>query len=83
MPKELIYECLQVMLIVGGVPLLCSACIGLFVSVLQAATQVQDQSTPYLIKITVLLVVLWILGNYFWFKLVVLLQIILSSLHTL
>lgn len=56
MIHEAVQETLMVVGIVSGVPLLAATAVGLVVAVFQAATQVQEQSVPYVAKlITVVL----------------------------
>lgn len=62
---ELTSQMLVLTLLVSGLPLVLSALSGLVVSVLQAATSVQDQTISYAAKLITLVAVLFICGNWF------------------
>lgn len=49
----------------SGIPLSLSAVAGLLISVLQAATQIQEQSISFLVKFSVISLVLATLGSWF------------------
>jgi flagellar biosynthetic protein FliQ len=51
MIADLIKESVYVIAVTSGLPLLLAAFVGLVVSVLQAATQIQEQSVPYVLKL--------------------------------
>ena len=65
----------------SGVPLLVTSISGLLVSVLQAATQVQEQSVAYLVKFISLSIALAVLASFFSNHLVGLFQEFLGSLE--
>ena len=44
--------------IFSGIPLLISSCVGLVVSLIQAATQVQEQSLQFLVKLVIVSLVI-------------------------
>lgn len=49
-------------LVISAPPMIAAVAIGLLLAILQAATQIQDQSLPQLVKIMVILVVVIVLG---------------------
>ncbi len=55
---QVIQRALILAAVFTGVPLLCASCIGLLVSFIQSATQVQEQSVVFLIKLAVLSLVI-------------------------
>ena len=59
MDFELIYEAIRLLFLLGVPILLAIATVGLFVSSLQAATTIQDQSSSYAVKLIVLIALLY------------------------
>ena len=59
MDFELIYEAIRLLFLLGVPVVLATATIGLFVSTLQAATTIQDQSSSYTMKLIVLIALLY------------------------
>ena len=57
-----IYNAFTVAMIISAPPMLAAVGIGLILAIIMAATQIQDQSIPQLVKIIVILVVLIIGG---------------------
>lgn len=76
--KAFFYVCLF-----SGIPLIVSSISGLLVSVVQAATQVQEQSLSFLIKFITVSGVLALFGNYFLSEMVQFIQELFSSLAVL
>ena len=60
MITELSLETLTTVILISGVPLLFSSVSGLIVSIIQAATSVQDQTTAYLVKLITLIATIYI-----------------------
>ena len=54
----LFQESLLVILVLSGLPLLACALTGLIISFLQAATQIQEQTITYLVKLITLVVLI-------------------------
>ena len=52
-------------LLISGVPLLLSAASGLIISVMQAATSIQDQTISYVVKLSTLILTLIMCGSWF------------------
>lgn len=67
--------------IVSGIPLLASALSGLIVAVFQAATQIQDQTIGYVIKLIVVVATLVICGGWFSSKIMSFSEELLRSLN--
>lgn len=74
---------LYYVLIFSGGPLLISSAIGLVVSIVQAATQVQDQAFTYLVKMATVALVLFMLSGWIWSELTEFLRTNISSLQYL
>jgi flagellar biosynthesis protein FliQ len=64
MSDELVTELFVILIIGCGFPLLATACVSLTVGVLQAATQVQEQTTLFLVRISTLLAALWFIAPW-------------------
>ena len=56
----LFQESLLLIMLLSGLPLLCCAVTGLTVSFLQAATQIQEQTITYLVKLLTLVALLFV-----------------------
>lgn len=57
-----LYESFMTGMIIAAPPMIAAVVVGLILAILQAATQIQDQSLPQLVKIIVILVVLIVGG---------------------
>lgn len=79
----MIQQGILLILLVSGLPLLGSAVIGFVVAVLQAATQIQEQSVPYLIKIAAAGLIGFVCHNWLWAKLVGFTQTLFSLIASL
>lgn len=60
----LLRECMMVVLKVGGPPLVAALAIGLIMSLVQAVTQINEQSLAFVPKVLVLGVTLVVLGSF-------------------
>jgi type III secretion protein S len=58
-----LYAAMVAAMLLGGIPLLVAAGIGLLISILQAATQVQDQTLPQTAKLLAIALVLLVFGG--------------------
>jgi type III secretion protein S len=58
-----LYGAMFAALLLGGIPLLVAAGIGLVIAILQAATQVQDQTLPQTAKLLAIALVLLVFGG--------------------
>ena len=61
---QLSYQSLLLILILSGPPVVISTLIGLFVAVLQAATQIQEQTVSFTVKLIAVIVTLLLLGGW-------------------
>ncbi len=60
---QLAYQALLLILILSGPPILISTVLGLFVAVFQAATQIQEQTLSFMVKLfAVILTLIWLGG---------------------
>ena len=62
--SEMFLQAMFVMTIISSLPLVASVVLGLLVSVLQAATQVQEQTLGFLVKLVAIGVVLFFFGPW-------------------
>jgi type III secretion protein S len=58
-----LYAAMFAALLLGGIPLLVAAGIGLVIAILQAATQIQDQTLPQTAKLLAIAIVLLVFGG--------------------
>ena len=77
--EHYIRESCLLVLVISGVPLLASAVSGLVVAVLQAATQIQEQSISYVAKLSAAAACCVLLWNWAQTQLVLFLQESLDS----
>lgn len=61
---QLAYQSLLLILILSGPPVIISTALGLFVAILQAATQVQEQTLSFTVKLIAVIVTLLLLGGW-------------------
>ena len=61
---QLAYQALILVAILSAPPILISTLLGLVVAIFQAATQIQEQTLSFTIKLTSVLVTLFIMGDY-------------------
>jgi type III secretion protein S len=61
---QLSYQALLMILILSGPPILISMTIGLFVAVLQAATQIQEQTLSFTVKLVSVIFTLFLMGGW-------------------
>lgn len=61
---QLSYRALLLILILSGPPILISMTLGLFVAVFQAATQIQEQTLSFTVKLIAVILTLLILGGW-------------------
>ncbi len=58
------YQALLLILILSGPPILISMCVGLFVAVMQAATQIQEQTLSFTVKLIAVIFTLLLMGGW-------------------
>lgn len=61
---QLSYQALLMILLLSGPPILISMAVGLFVAVLQAATQIQEQTLSFTVKLIAVILTLFLLGGW-------------------
>lgn len=61
---QLCYKALLLILILSGPPILISMVVGLFVAVFQAATQIQEQTLSFTVKLIAVILTLITLGGW-------------------
>jgi len=61
---QLSYQALLMILILSGPPILISMAFGLFVAIFQAATQIQEQTLSFTVKLIAVIVTLLLLGGW-------------------
>jgi type III secretion HrpO family protein len=61
---QLAYQALILVAILSAPPILISTLLGLIVAIFQAATQIQEQTLSFTIKLLSVLVTLFVMGDY-------------------
>jgi type III secretion protein S len=61
---EYSYEALLLILIMSGPPILFASIVGLFVAIFQAATQIQEQTLSFAIKMVVVMATVVFMGGW-------------------
>lgn len=60
----LAYQALLLILILSGPPILISMFVGLFVAVMQAATQIQEQTLSFTVKLIAVIFTILLMGGW-------------------
>lgn len=61
---QLSYQALLLILILSGPPILISTLLGLLVAIFQAATQIQEQTLSFMVKLFAVMIVLLMMGGW-------------------
>lgn len=61
---QLSYQAILLILILSGPPILVSMFLGIFVAIFQAATQIQEQTLSFTIKLVAVFFTLLVMGNF-------------------
>ncbi len=61
---QLTYQALLMILLLSGPPILISMCVGLFVAIFQAATQIQEQTLSFTVKLIAVIFTLLLMGGW-------------------
>ena len=61
---EYSYEALLLILIMSGPPIIFASIVGLFVAIFQAATQIQEQTLSFAIKMVVVMATVVLMGGW-------------------
>ena len=80
MLEGLLREVAIVVIIISGVPLVCSSIAGLCVAALQTATQIQEQTITYLVKFASVCIVFAFFSGWFFSHVVSFTRRLLASI---
>ncbi len=61
---QLSYQALLLILILSGPPIIISTILGLLVAIFQAATQIQEQTLSFMVKLFAVMFVLLLMGGW-------------------
>lgn len=61
---QLSYQALLLILILSGPPILISMTLGLFVAIFQAATQIQEQTLSFTVKLVAVILTIMVMGGF-------------------
>jgi type III secretion protein S len=61
---QLSYQALLLILLLSGPPILISTALGLMVAIFQAATQIQEQTLSFMVKLFAVIMVLLLMGGW-------------------
>ena len=61
---QLSYQALLLILILSGPPIIISMTLGLFVAIFQAATQIQEQTLSFTVKLVAVIMTLILMGGF-------------------
>jgi type III secretion HrpO family protein len=61
---QLSYQALLLILVLSGPPVLISMVLGLFVAIFQAATQIQEQTLSFVVKLLAVVFTLLVMGSW-------------------
>lgn len=61
---QLSYQALLLILILSGPPIIISMALGLFVAIFQAATQIQEQTLSFTVKLVAVIFTLLLMGGW-------------------
>lgn len=78
--ENYITNCFLTVLLFSGIPLAISSLSGVVVAIMQAATQIQEQSITYTVKFFTMAITITLLGNWFLSEITSFIQEVLQSL---
>jgi len=61
---QLSYQALLLILLLSGPPILISTLLGLVVAIFQAATQIQEQTLSFMVKLVAVILTLFVMGGW-------------------
>jgi len=61
---QLSYQALILILLLSGPPIIISTVLGLFVAIFQAATQIQEQTLSFMVKLVSVILTLLVMGGW-------------------
>jgi len=79
---QLTYQALLLILILSGPPILISMTLGLFVAIFQAATQIQEQTLSFTVKLFAVVLSLMVLGGWLGGQILSFAQTIFTNFST-
>lgn len=62
---QLTYQALILILVLSGPPIIISMVLGLLVAIFQAATQIQEQTLSFTVKLFAVIITIMMLGGWF------------------
>jgi len=77
---DFIRQSLLMVVVISGIPLLITSCVGLVISFLQCVTQIQEQTVIYFAKVAAMVAVGIVLSEWYTAELLEYFQDILQSL---
>ena len=78
---QLAYQALLLILILSGPPILISMVFGLTVAIFQAATQIQEQTLSFTIKLVAVILTLMLMGGFLSTQIMQYAQTIFNNFH--
>ncbi len=78
---QLSYQALLMILILSGPPIIISMSVGLFVAILQAATQIQEQTLSFTVKLIAVIFTLLLMGGWLGGQIVQYTNTIFQNFH--
>ena len=78
---QLAYRALLLILILSGPPILISMIFGLTVAIFQAATQIQEQTLSFTVKLVAVIMTLFIMGGFLAGQIMQFANSIFSNFH--
>ncbi len=78
---QLAYQALLLILILSGPPILISMVFGLSVAIFQAATQIQEQTLSFTIKLVAVIMTLMLMGGFLSAQIMQFAYTIFSNFH--
>jgi type III secretion protein S len=78
---QLSYQSLLLILILSAPPILISMVLGLFVAIFQAATQIQEQTLAFTVKLVAVIVTIMLMGGFLSGQIVQFAEVIFSNFY--
>jgi type III secretion protein S len=78
---QLSYQALFLILILSGPPIIISMIFGLTVAIFQAATQIQEQTLSFTIKLVAVIMTLLIMGSFLSTQIMQYTEVIFKNFH--
>lgn len=80
---SLAYQALYLILLLSGPPIVISTILGLMVAIFQAATQIQEQTLAFMVKLLSVILTLFLMGGFLAGQIVAYTKGIFQTFHTL